>query len=730
MKLFLTLINAVITSLLFAQKDSIKNLKKVDVFQLKDKTDHGSLKELEGTIIFATKKNDVIRPGESDADLSTNSTRQLFQKVPGIMIWENDGTGIQTGIATRGLSPNRSWEFNMRQNGCDISSEAFGYPEAYYTPPTEAVDRIEVVRGAGSLQYGSQFGGMVNYVMKDRISGKKIGFESSQTVGNYSLFNTYNAIGGEIKGFSYYGFIHHRNADGWRQNSQYSSTTAFFSAKMQMTKRLSMGLQYTHSNYLSQQAGGLTDSLFQVDASQSSRERNWFSAPWNVLQFNSTFEATKNLQFDLRVFSTIAERNSIGFTKGITTADVISSTTMDYANRQVDRDWYSNVGTELRAAQKFSLFGQEQTFSAGVRAYTGQTDRKQKAIGSTGADYDLTIVQLNNGNEYEKELFLNTSNQAFFAEQLLKIGKRLSFVPGVRYELIQSSVHGRINTSNSGTIEGNNMNRAVILLGLGGEFKVNEKTNIYSNFSQGYRPVTYSQLTPSATTDVVDPNLRDASGYNFDAGIRGKLKDLLTFDVNYFRLFYADRIGTLSQNGSNFITNIGNSISQGMEAFVEADVFALCQAKKKRTCLKLHANYTYTNAIYTSWNNPAIAEDPTKAIEGKQVEYAPKHIFRGGINFTHKRFYAFFQSNFVDKVFTNAENTIEPNTTATAGILDAYMVHDAGLGVKISENYSLKAGLNNLTDTRYATRRAGGYPGPGMLPGNGRTFFLTVQIKL
>ena len=79
MKLFLTLIGAVITSLLFAQKDSIKNLKKVDVFQLKDKTDHGSLKELEGTIIFATKKNDIIYPGESNADLSTNSTRQLFQ---------------------------------------------------------------------------------------------------------------------------------------------------------------------------------------------------------------------------------------------------------------------------------------------------------------------------------------------------------------------------------------------------------------------------------------------------------------------------------------------------------------------------------------------------------------------------------------------------------------------------------------------------------------------------
>ncbi|MFM7757614.1 MAG: hypothetical protein ACKO6J_01660 [Crocinitomicaceae bacterium] len=42
-------------------------------------------------------------------------------KVPGISIWENDGSGIQTSVAARGLSPNRSWEFNVRMNGWDIS---------------------------------------------------------------------------------------------------------------------------------------------------------------------------------------------------------------------------------------------------------------------------------------------------------------------------------------------------------------------------------------------------------------------------------------------------------------------------------------------------------------------------------------------------------------------------------------------------------------------------------
>jgi Fe(3+) dicitrate transport protein len=499
---------------------------------------------------------------------------------------------------------------------------------------------------------------------------------------------------------------------------------------MQLTDRWMMGIQYTRSNFLSQQAGGLTDSLFQINASQSLRERNWFAAPWNVMQFTSTFDATKNLKFDLRVFTTIAERNSIGFTKSITTPDNINSTTSDYNNRQIDRDWYSNVGAELRMAQKFNLFGQQQTFTAGARTYSGQTDRRQKAIGSTGMDYDLTIVQLNNGQQYEKELLLLTSNHSVFAEQLFKFGKRISMVPGIRYEYISSSADGRINTSNTGVIHENNLNRTVLLLGLGGEFKVTEKINAYTNFSQGYRPVTYSQLTPSATSDVIDPELKDASGYNFDFGVRGKLKDLLSFDVNYFRLVYNNRIGTLTQNGSNFITNVGSSLSQGVETFMEADLLSICNAKQKRTCVKLHLNYTFTNATYTSWNNPTIAEDPEKSIEGKRVEYAPEHIFRGGLNITHKRLNLYFQSNFVDQVFTNAENTVQANATATAGILDAYMVHDAGLGVKISENYSLKAGVNNLTDAGYATRRSGGYPGPGILPGNGRTLFLTVQIKL
>jgi Fe(3+) dicitrate transport protein len=65
----------------------------------------------------------------------------------------------------RGLDPNRTSNFNTRQNGYDISADVLGYPESYYATP-EALEEIQVIRGAASLQYGTQFGGLVNFKIK------------------------------------------------------------------------------------------------------------------------------------------------------------------------------------------------------------------------------------------------------------------------------------------------------------------------------------------------------------------------------------------------------------------------------------------------------------------------------------------------------------------------------------------------------------------------------------
>ncbi|MEY4792329.1 MAG: hypothetical protein RIT34_1136 [Bacteroidota bacterium] len=692
--------------------------------------DMSRLPNIQGTDIFSGKKNEVISIGASTADLSTNNSRQLFGKVPGLSIWENDGSGIQTGIATRGLSPNRSWEFNVRQDGGDISSEVFGYPEAYYTPPTEAIDKIELVRGAGALQYGPQFGGLLNYVTKKNLGSKPITVESSQTMGSYGMFNSFNAIGGKIKKFSYYAYMHHRGAQGWRENSQYRTQTGSVSMSYDFSKKWQLTAAYTHMNYVSQQAGGLTDEQFATYPSRSSRARNWFSTPWNTANISLNFTPSVATRFTFKTFGIVAQRNSVGFMKGINIADTINTDIAAYNPRQVDCDTYQNVGAELRGIHEYKLLGQKSALSGGLRFYNGNTNRQQKGIGTTGADFDLSIATQQDGQDYKAKLTFGTQNIAAFAENMFRITEKLSVTPGIRYEWLRSSTSGYINTSSTGQIQDQQRDRAIVLVGIGAEYTLTPTANFYANFSQGYRPVTYSELTPAATTDVIDPNLKDAKGYNTDFGFRGSLlKSALKFDVGLFRLFYDNRIGTISVNNAAYRTNIGASLSQGIESYLELDVLKLLP-KFSACALSVFGNYAYVDARYTRWDNPALVNDPNSTLVGKQVENAPKHILRTGLNFKYRGFSSTLQYNYVSAVFTDAANTIAPNATSTIGQIPEYHVLDWNMTYQWAGIYQLRAGVNNLTNEVYATRRSGGYPGPGILPGNGRTFYLTIGVKL
>ncbi len=712
------------SSMVYSQTiDSSKvvNLSEVEIKNQQKVNDPKRMPDIKDNVIYAGKKSEIIDLSTSNADLSTNNTRQVFGKIPGVSVWENDGSGIQVGIATRGLNPNRSWEFNVRQNGYDVSSEIFGYPEAYYSPPMEALSKIELVRGAASLQFGPQFGGLLNYEIKKGNPNKPVSVETQQTVGSYGLFNSYNAVGGTYKKLSYYSFFHHRTADGWRHNSGYNTYTGYFSANYQLTSKIYLQAEYTHMDYKSQQPGGLTDAQFKDNSRQSLRERNWFGTPWHVMSLLLKYEISSKVSLQLKSFATIGERNSVGFVGIITTKDTINATTRDYNPRQIDRDYYKNIGSEARIAAKYNLFGNENCLAGGLRIYNGNTKRYQQGKGSSDSNFDLSLTNPN----YGRALEYNTVNFAAFAENIFNIGKRLKVVPGVRLEWIENTSKGYFNLTTNGGIKPDKRTRTIVLYGLGTEFLVSPTTNVYANYSVSYRPVTFSELTPLATTEIIDQNLKDATGFNADLGYRGSFKNFIQFDVSLFYLHYGNRIGNISQNGNLFRTNIGTSVSLGLESYIEIDVIKMITDKSKYGSVGIFAANSLIDAKYVSWNNPAIANNPKTSIEDKRVENAPQYIHRFGANYYYKGLSASVQLSSVGDVFTDAINTETANAIGTIGKLNGYQVWDVSASYRFFEKYIIKAGLNNLTDATYATRRATGYPGPGILPANGRTFFVS-----
>ncbi|HDZ13534.1 MAG TPA: TonB-dependent receptor, partial [Pricia sp.] len=162
------------------------------------------LKKVEGTAIYAGKKTEVVAVDLLTANLAANNARQIYGQVVGLNIYDNGDAGIQLNIGGRGLDPNRTANFNTRQNGYDISADVLGYPESYYTPPVEALSEIQVVRGAASLQYGTQFGGLINFKFRAPDPDKKLELITRQTLGSNGLFTSFNSLGGTVGKFSYY----------------------------------------------------------------------------------------------------------------------------------------------------------------------------------------------------------------------------------------------------------------------------------------------------------------------------------------------------------------------------------------------------------------------------------------------------------------------------------------------------------------------------------------------
>ncbi len=703
--------------------DSMKFLPDITIVGKNSKSDYQQMPEIVGTNIYAGKKSTLIVIDNVQGNVTTNNMRQVLAKVPGIHIWESDPSGTQIGIAARGLSPNRSWEFNIRQNGYDIAADPFGYPEAYYNPQLQAVQRIEVVRGHGSLQYGPQFGGMVNYILKNGSDIiKPFQFETQQTLGSNSLFNSYNAIGGKKGKFNYYAFFDYKNGEGYRDNSNFFAKSGFATVTYKASKKILLTAELMQSHTRTQQAGGLTDKALYDNSKQSLRSRNWLDIAWTTPALTLIYNVNDKTIWNTKFFGTIGNRSSVGFLQAITMKDSINASTLQYNNRAVNIDKYRNYGMESRVLTSYNIGKMKNTLSGGVRLYTGNTYRQTEGKGSTGQDYDVSII-----GQYLKDIVFNSTNAAFFIENIFRVGKKFLLIPGARYEFVKGNASGRNGFTNTGSeilLQNIERSRKFLLAGFGAEYHLTSGTEMYSNISQAYRPIQFANLqAPPTATDVIDENLKDAKGYNVDFGYRGKVKNFLQFDVSTFYLEYNNRIGAVTPAGTNtrLITNVGASTSKGVEGFVEFSPTKII-AQNYLVDISLFGSYGYTDAKYSS----NFKDANTK---GKRVENAPQNIFRGGITFTYKDLIFTTQISSVGKVFSDANNTETVTANSQNGLIPSYTVSDITASYKLKNGLKIKAGLNNVFDKIYFTRRAGGYPGPGALPADGRTFFVSLGAK-
>ncbi|WP_375240442.1 TonB-dependent receptor family protein [Polaribacter sp.] len=690
--------------------------RKERVFELK------RLKDVEGTSIFAGKKTEVILVNQSTANVATNNARQIFNQIAGLNIYQNDDAGLQLNIGGRGLDPNRTANFNTRQNGYDISADVLGYPESYYTPAAESLAEIQVIRGAASLQYGTQFGGLVNFVTKKPTINQEIIFRN--TIGSNGLFTNFTSLSDTQGKWSYYTFINYKKGDGFRPNSNFESKNAFLHLGYQFNLKSKLSLEITVLDYLAQQAGGLTDAMFNEDPFQSNRARNWFQVQWLLYNLKWEHLFSDNTNFSFNFFGLDASRDAIGFrTNRVNQVDPGSE-------RDLIKGTFKNFGFETRLLSQYSLFDKKATFLIGSKFYKANNTNMQ-GPGSNNSDADFEYYN----NEYpnyprQSDSKFPNLNVSLFGENIVYLNDKWSVTPGIRFEYINTErveIIKDIVTDAAGNVINDNLReeketneRTFLLLGVGTSYKKSKALEFYGNISQNYRSVTFSDISTANPAFEISPDITDEKGFTIDAGFRGNFKNYFSYDANIFGLFYNDRINIYTRDdGKAERDNIGDARILGIESLVDFNLKKLFQ---------MNSNFVFNYFINSSFITSEYTKSEKNGVVGNEVEFIPNVNIKTGFKFGYNNFIASLQYSYLSRQFSDATNASGGSISGVTGEIPAYSILDFSTSYKY-KFAKLEAGVNNLLDNAYFTRRATGYPGPGIITSAPRNYYVGLELK-
>ena len=494
-----------------------------------------------------------------------------------------------------------------------------------------------------------------------------------------------------------------------------------------------MSVEYTYLDYLAQQPGGLTDAQFYEDPDFSNRERNWFDVNWNLYALKFEHKFSEKSDFSLNLFGLDASRKAVGFREN----RVSQPDDLD-APRELLVDEFKNWGAEARFLTKYDFFGEESVLLLGSKYYDADNFQKQ-GPGTVSDKPDFTFTNDDYPNyRRQSEYNLPNKNLAFFGENIFNLTNNFSLTPGFRIEYINTQAIGsykRIILDLAGnplvneTIEEDkDLKRSFALVGLGASYNLNASNELYANISQNYRSVTFSDIRIIFPSSLVDPDISEERGFTSDLGIRGRIKKYVSYDASLYGLWYNERIGQVTEIQDGFIkrkrTNVGDALIYGLETFADWDLKNTFFEEKENHRMNLFVNAAFTNSEYTS--------SPEPNVEGNQVEFIPYVNLKSGLNFGYKNFLAGLQYTYLSKQYTDATNApqdVNDNQRGIEGSIPAYGILDLSASYSYGK-FKLEAGINNVLDNTYFTRRATGYPGPGIIPAQPVTWYTTLQLKL
>jgi Fe(3+) dicitrate transport protein len=672
---------------------------------------------VQGTRINSGKKTSVIDLDEFPR-INNNNYRQALAKTPGLFISEE--TSPLVSIGYRGLDPGRVQFTQVLKDGIPIHADQFGYPEAYYTPSLDTVDRVEFLRGGAALVYGPQPGGSLNFITHRPRTDRPFSFGSSNTFGSDNYYSNFTYADGTSGPLGYYAYYNHRSGEGFREsNSNFDLNAAHL--KLVLGAKTDSRFILTIEGYEEQhgEPGGLTFATgpnavnYNANRNATSRfydqfrlERYFASLVWE----KDFSEATKlSLTGWGGYYSRFSSRQRGGGFGTLPTGAAANSTTIE------DQEFYTQ-GLEARVRHDYELWGGTHTLAGGIQAYHTASPRQDRR----GATANATTGELR--NDSDRTVFY----LPLFLENRFHWGA-LSITPGVRFENIWQRVTENLNRDKeiAGMPLGDQDDYEFVpLFGIGIAYELRRDIEFYTNASQSYRPKIFTQAVPTGGTTVVPTDLRESRATQYDIGFRGDPAWWLSWDVSGFLLDFDDQIGT----AGNTLRNVGHARHFGLEAAGELDLFGLGDALCARHAPPTEEGKAAARHLVDDYGSFSLygnvtlldAEFVAGPFEGKTPRFAPDYLVRGGVIYRYQdRLKVAFLGNFVAGSYADDANTEER-------FVPAHTVWDLTVEAKVyKESVTVNAGINNIFDEDYYAR----ITNTGIDPAARRNFYGGVSWK-
>ncbi|HMO63919.1 MAG TPA: TonB-dependent receptor plug domain-containing protein [Verrucomicrobiota bacterium] len=644
---------------------------------------------VEGTRIFAGKKATVA---DLDAlpQVQANNYRQALALTPGLLFSEESSPLVSLGY--RGIGePHRMQFLQVLKDGIPIHADQFGYPEAYYTPPLDVVDRIEFLRGGAGLMYGPQPAGALNYVTYQPRRDREFSGRTQHTFGSDGLYSTYNAVDGTIGRLGYLAYYNHRQADGFRDaNSDYQLDGGHFKLVLDADRdsRWLLALDAYEEGH--GEPGGLTFAT-GPNAANYSESRDQTPKPYDRFRLRRYVPSVRyerdfseDTQLSVTAWGGYYDRSSWrqrggGFGQRPTGA---AAQTND-----IERQEFYNFGIEPRVRHDWSAWGGEHTLAGGVQYFRSHSPRTDQRGAAPDAREGVVF------REAERDV----NYGAAFAENRFVFG-RWSITPGLRIEnLAQDLEQSNFNPSTGAFINRGENDQLEVkpLVALAAARDLGRNLEAYASVAQSYRPTIFTETLIVPPNGIVAPgDIEPSDSWTYEAGVRGRPVDWFLWDSSLFLVDLDNKFGgTVTTGDVTVLRTVGRSINYGADLAVQADLLGALAAWRDGRAPRPHALELYANASLLE------AEIHGGVADGNRPQYAPDFLVRTGVIWRWQdRLKLALLGTVVDDHFaTDDENP--------ARRIAAYSVWDLTLEAAVwRDTATVLAGINNVFDEDYYAR--------------------------